>query len=263
MPPRPSRPCRHKGCKAIHRNANGYCDTHDAERASERRGSAGSYKNWYAESRWRELRRHQLDGEPLCAFCLKHGRSTEATICDHVDSHGGDREKFWGGPFQSLCKPCHDSTKQSMDRGVVTAYPEWLSPAGCELIIVFGPPGSGKSHYVEQRWRKGDSLIDLDSIKAELSGAAMYQAGQEWYVPAMRRRNEMLGKLKNTPSHKRVWFTTVGNTHGRRLWWQDKLTPSEVVLLDVPADICIARLKADPRRAAVLEWHIKAVKGWT
>jgi len=150
-----------------------------------------------------------------------------------------------------------------MDRGVVTAYPEWLSPAGCELIIVFGPPGSGKSHYVEQRWRKGDSLIDLDSIKAELSGAAMYQAGQEWYVPAMRRRNEMLGKLKNTPSHKRVWFTTVGNTHGRRLWWQDKLTPSEVVLLDVPADICIARLKADPRRAAVLEWHIKAVKGWT
>jgi hypothetical protein len=35
-----------------------------------------------------------------------------ATICDHVEPHHGDRNKFWSGPFQSLCKRCHDSAKR-------------------------------------------------------------------------------------------------------------------------------------------------------
>jgi 5-methylcytosine-specific restriction enzyme A len=27
-----------------------------------------------------------------------------ATICDHVEPHRGDVNKFWLGPFMSLCK---------------------------------------------------------------------------------------------------------------------------------------------------------------
>jgi hypothetical protein len=35
-----------------------------------------------------------------------------ATVCDHVTPHRGDVAKFWSGPFQSLCQPCHDREKQ-------------------------------------------------------------------------------------------------------------------------------------------------------
>nr|WP_245581848.1 hypothetical protein [Phyllobacterium phragmitis] len=37
-------------------------------------------------------------------------------VCDHVTPHRGDEELFWSGPFQTLCKPCHDRDKQRMER---------------------------------------------------------------------------------------------------------------------------------------------------
>ncbi|OWK21301.1 hypothetical protein AJ88_19220 [Mesorhizobium amorphae CCBAU 01583] len=40
---------------------------------------------------------------------------TKASICDHVERHRGDRFKFFGGPFQSLCAACHNSTKQKAE----------------------------------------------------------------------------------------------------------------------------------------------------
>lgn len=35
-----------------------------------------------------------------------------ATVCDHVTPHRGEERAFWAGPFQSLCKTHHDSTKK-------------------------------------------------------------------------------------------------------------------------------------------------------
>lgn len=81
------------------------------------RGHAGEYSQWYTHSRWRTLRKQQLFREPLCAFCQKQGRIELATICDHIIPHKGDRKLFWAGPFQSLCKPCHDSTKKTIEAG--------------------------------------------------------------------------------------------------------------------------------------------------
>lgn len=120
MPPRPNRPCRHKGCKAIHRNANGYCDGHQHEALKAKRGSAGQFSAWYTTTRWRALRSRQLRAEPLCAYCERQGRVTEATICDHIEPHRGDVEKFWAGPFQSLCQGCHSGEKQREERGMAS-----------------------------------------------------------------------------------------------------------------------------------------------
>ncbi len=53
-----------------------------------------------------------LRENPLCAYCLREGVTEAATICDHIKPHRGDETLFWSGPFQSLCKTHHDSTKQ-------------------------------------------------------------------------------------------------------------------------------------------------------
>lgn len=74
-----------------------------------------AHDRWYKTYRWQQVRKRQLDREPLCRIC--HPRLTIATICDHIEPHRGDVEKFWSGPFQSLCKPCHDSTKQREEGG--------------------------------------------------------------------------------------------------------------------------------------------------
>lgn len=41
---------------------------------------------------------------------------TEAKVCDHIEPHKGDPDKFWSGPFQSLCKAHHDSDKQRLEK---------------------------------------------------------------------------------------------------------------------------------------------------
>ena len=69
----------------------------------------------YSTARWQRIRRYQLLEYPLCKYCAEHGLVTAATICDHIEPHGGDVNKFWLGPFQSLCKPCHDSAKRFVE----------------------------------------------------------------------------------------------------------------------------------------------------
>jgi 5-methylcytosine-specific restriction protein A len=74
--------------------------------------SEPGYKAWYKTARWQRLRELQLGEHPLCAFCKRI-----ANVCDHEQPHRGDEERFWAGPFQSLCKPCHDSDKQRIEKG--------------------------------------------------------------------------------------------------------------------------------------------------
>lgn len=67
---------------------------------------------WYGLQRWRRRSLAQLRAEPLCAMCLQAGRTTAASVADHVVPHRGDEEAFWNGKLQSLCDHCHSQTKQ-------------------------------------------------------------------------------------------------------------------------------------------------------
>jgi 5-methylcytosine-specific restriction enzyme A len=69
----------------------------------------------YNLPRWYRRRRAQLRREPLCAFCLAKGKTTAATIADHLVPHKNDEQLFWYGRLQSLCKPCHDGTKKEQE----------------------------------------------------------------------------------------------------------------------------------------------------
>lgn len=54
----------------------------------------------------------------LCRECKAAGRTELATVVDHRVPHRGDMELFWDTDnWQALCKPCHDSHKQSIERG--------------------------------------------------------------------------------------------------------------------------------------------------
>jgi hypothetical protein len=52
------------------------------------------WSRWYGLQLWFTIRDHQLAKEPLCAFCLKAGQVTPATVADHIEPHGGDWNKF-------------------------------------------------------------------------------------------------------------------------------------------------------------------------
>ena len=82
----------------------------------KRYSKSGAYQGWYNNRRWRAKRAAQLRKEPLCRICLSTGKLTPAIICDHIIPHKGDPALFWHGETQSLCKRCHDSDKQVLER---------------------------------------------------------------------------------------------------------------------------------------------------
>lgn len=84
--------------------------------ADDRRRERHPWRALYKTGRWAAIRAAQLRGDPLCRMCAADGIVTVATVCDHIEPHRGDEVKFFAGPFQSLCKWCHDSRKQKAER---------------------------------------------------------------------------------------------------------------------------------------------------
>jgi 5-methylcytosine-specific restriction enzyme A len=75
------------------------------------------FSHLYRTTRWRKLRAAHLNAHPLCKFCEQEGRVTPAAIVDHITPHRGDMDKFWAGPFQSLCATCHNRHKKMQEHG--------------------------------------------------------------------------------------------------------------------------------------------------
>ncbi len=67
------------------------------------------------DRRWRKLRLLVLHEEPLCRMCREIGKTTLATVVDHIkprsDGGGNERENL-----QPLCAPCHNGAKAVLER---------------------------------------------------------------------------------------------------------------------------------------------------
>jgi 5-methylcytosine-specific restriction protein A len=70
------------------------------------------------DGKWQRYRAGFLAAHPLCARCLAGGRTTAATVVDHITPHKGDARLFWNtANHQPLCKPCHDHKTATEDGG--------------------------------------------------------------------------------------------------------------------------------------------------
>lgn len=84
---------------------------HDAKRRAEK-----PWRAWYNTPEWKAVRRAQLERQPLCERCLRQSKRVKASVVNHVGRHGGNWQRFINGPFESTCKPCHDSAIQREEK---------------------------------------------------------------------------------------------------------------------------------------------------
>jgi 5-methylcytosine-specific restriction endonuclease McrA len=81
------------------------------------RSETQPWRKWYSTARWQKLRWSVLVRDGFtCAICGVTIDQRGALVCDHIVPHRGDADAFWEGPFQTLCKDCHDSAKQAQER---------------------------------------------------------------------------------------------------------------------------------------------------
>lgn len=67
--------------------------------------------------RWQKAREGYLRKHPLCVEHDRRGLVVPATVVDHIVPHGGDMKLFWDrNNWQGLCKECHDSWKQRLEK---------------------------------------------------------------------------------------------------------------------------------------------------
>lgn len=94
---------------------------HDRERRKRH-----PWRNWYKLVAWKRIRKQRLENDPLCVMCLAEGKTTAATVVDHIARHGGNRELFFSySNTQSLCESHHNRDKQRMEaRGEVKSPPQ-------------------------------------------------------------------------------------------------------------------------------------------
>lgn len=69
----------------------------------------------YGTARWQKARLKHLQQHPLCVECTKLGRTTEATIVDHIQPVRLGGEMWDETNYQSLCKP-HHQAKSAKER---------------------------------------------------------------------------------------------------------------------------------------------------
>lgn len=209
---------------------------------------------------WQKLRPLVLAEEPLCRFCREKGLIVAAEEIDHIDgdSHNNDR-----GNLRPLCRACHlERTAKDQAFGKHQWRPDWLRPSTIPLVIVCGPPASGKTSFVEQHADSADLVIDLDVIAASLSGQGTHAWDRSrWLTPAIRARNELLGDI-GRPSARWpcAWLIVSEAKAGNRQWWKDHLQPERIVVLETMPDVCMRRVREAADRnieqacAAITQW---------
>jgi hypothetical protein len=112
-------------------------------------------------------------------------------VVDHIVPHGGDQTLFWDAAnHQTLCEPCHNRKTATEDGGFIRRI------AG-ERFVISGPPGSGKTTWVEKRARPGDIVFDLDAIAAVVTNVPRHPRPKDAMLALLAMRDGLLAWLEH------------------------------------------------------------------
>lgn len=146
---------------------------------------------------WDKASKSYLIANPLCVECDRQGRPlTPAQVTDHIRPHKGNQERFWDQDnWQALCKWDHD-TKTAMEQNL----PKY------RRTIVTGPPGSGKSTYVNKHRKPGDLVWDWDEVAKVMLHLPMHETPEDC-IPHLNAMAEVLCREVATRCPARdVWI---------------------------------------------------------
>lgn len=137
-----------------------------------------------------------------------------------------------------------------------------IPPPNCRVILVCGPPASGKSTYVKNNSAASDIVIDLDTIARE--------QGYDRDRPAsaletlLTIRNARLAALSEEPSDRVAWVILGAPSRSLRQWWRRTLgvKPDDQILLGPARAELRRRILNDPDRKHVVEKHYALVDQW-
>lgn len=127
-------------------------------------------------------------------------------------------------------------------------------PGAGRLVLVIGPPCSGKTTYVAEHATPDDVVIDVDALARAVGSRAEHDHRPVHLAAALAAR-DVLVVAAGRWSTVTTWLITTS----RQSLGSLPLPPHEVVVLGTSIDECLARAQAAQRTSQVLE----AIRTWT
>ncbi|WDL98137.1 HNH endonuclease [Alicyclobacillus sp. ALC3] len=214
-------------------------------------------RNFYNSLEWKQFRLALImEHGPVCSRCKRliadprqligHHKTelTPENVHDRTISLNPERVEL-------ICRDCHD--KEHLRFG--------FEHTGQQVFLVYGPPLSGKSTFVQQSKGRLDILVDINEIFAAMTGLPEYDKPDSLLPIARQMRSQLI-------DHIRVRF---GRWHNAWIvggyadkYQREKIiaeTGAEPIFVEATADECVSRLRTDPRlryRQGEYEAYIRA-----
>lgn len=120
------------------------------------------------------------------------------------------------------------------------------------LILVSGPPCSGKSTYVTEHKQPGDLVIDYDAIAQALGSANTHDHPDALHPFVLRAVDALLDRLGRAVPGQRAWLVKCMPSAGERLMARQH------VVMDTSEAECMRRAseagRPDTWQALIRDW---------
>lgn len=124
-----------------------------------------------------------------------------------------------------------------------------------EVVLVCGPPSSGKSTWVRSQAKPGDQVIDFDQLCRSLGSFARHDHPPHVRQLAKAMRRSLEDRASDHPG--RTWVIRSLPRAEDRTAVAERLN-ARVVMHAVSTEEAIARARRDQRPA----WTEQAIRGW-
>jgi 5-methylcytosine-specific restriction protein A len=124
-----------------------------------------------------------------------------------------------------------------------------------EVVLVCGPPASGKSTWVKRQAKPGDQVIDFDQLCRSLGSKARHDHPRAVRQMAKAIRRSMENEAAQYPG--RTWVIRSLPKASDRAAVAERLG-ARVVMLATPAERALDQARNDNRP----EWTASAIRDW-
>lgn len=222
--------------------------------------ATGVFKKFYNSKEWKKFRQSLIDERGvICERCHKvitdssklHGHHkielTVNNIFDFEVTLNPDKVEL-------ICKDCHDKEHERFG---------YRKQPSKDVIIVYGPPCSGKTGYVLEHKGVNDIVVDMDRLYEAITLLPRYHKPDRLKANVLSVRQTLIDNIRTRyGEYERAWV--IGgypNSHDRDRLARD--LNADLICMDTPKHECIARLYAcdDDRRYHIDEW-VRYIEKW-